>query len=80
MAYPLLSPTHLIIYMPFMFLWLAIYSLPTIVASLRSHPKSRSIALVDFLLGWTLVGWVVARIWACTTPQPIMVKSSELPL
>ena len=42
----------------------ALYWLPTLVAGVRRHSNLIAIALVNFLLGWTGVGWVVALIWA----------------
>ncbi|HET9770672.1 MAG TPA: superinfection immunity protein [Acidimicrobiia bacterium] len=39
---------------------LAAYVLPTAVASSRSHHHVGAIAAVNLLLGWTLIGWVVA--------------------
>ncbi|MGS1109146.1 superinfection immunity protein [Achromobacter anxifer] len=43
----------------------ALYFLPSIEGKLREQPNIVSIALVNLLLGWTLVGWVVAMAWAC---------------
>ncbi|VVN21410.1 hypothetical protein PS662_04387 [Pseudomonas fluorescens] len=48
----------------------ALYMLPTIEAWLKSHPNIASIALVNFFLGWTLVGWVVAVVWAFKKAEP----------
>ena len=42
----------------------AIYFLPYIVASARERPDSASIGALDFLLGWTFIGWVIALVWA----------------
>ena len=42
------------------------YFLPSIVASRRGHQHAMAIGLMNFLAGWTLVGWVIALIWACT--------------
>ncbi len=39
---------------------LTVYVLPTIVAYLRKVPNKGSVAVVDVLLGWTLIGWVAA--------------------
>ena len=41
-----------------------LYFLPSIVG----HDKRSflGIFLVNFFLGWTLVGWVIALVWACT--------------
>ena len=40
--------------------------LPAIVAAYRHHRNRVAIGIVNLLLGWTLIGWVVAFIWACT--------------
>jgi hypothetical protein len=43
-----------------------IYFLPTIVAVVRSHHNKLAIGFTNTFLGWTLIGWVVAIIWAGT--------------
>jgi Superinfection immunity protein len=45
---------------------LAIYFLPTGIAMLRNHPNSMAIFLINFLLGWMCLGWIVALIWSVT--------------
>ena len=47
---------------------LGIYFLPTIVAG--RHHNSGAIFLLNLLLGWTFIGWVIALVWACTKPGP----------
>lgn len=42
----------------------AIYLIPTIVAAKRSHPQAWPIFLLNLLLGWTLVFWVLALVWS----------------
>jgi hypothetical protein len=32
----------------------------------RDHRQWLAIVVLDLLLGWTLVGWVAALVWACT--------------
>ncbi len=49
---------------------IAFYFLPGIIASIRGHRQQLAIWIVDILLGWTFIGWVVALVWACTTPDP----------
>lgn len=44
-----------------------IYVLPTIVAYRRHHRQTLAITVLNVVLGWTLLGWVVALVWACTT-------------
>lgn len=43
----------------------AAYFLPLIVAILRKVPNVGSVAVVNFFLGWTFIGWVVAMAMAC---------------
>ncbi len=45
------------------------YFLPTIIAVFRKHPNTAPIVVVNLLLGWLLVGWVVAMAWALTAQQ-----------
>jgi len=48
------------------------YFLPTIIG--REKSDAGFIFLVNLLLGWTVVGWIVACIWACaadTRPVPV---------
>jgi hypothetical protein len=42
-----------------------LYLLPTAIAFSRGHKDTGPIFLVDLFLGWSLVGWVVALVWAC---------------
>lgn len=48
----------------------ALYFLPTFEAWNKGHPNLTSIALVNFFLGWSLIGWVVAIVWAFKRPEP----------
>ena len=43
-----------------------LYFFPTIMASLRQHNNVEAIGALNFLLGWTMLGWIIAFIWACT--------------
>ena len=50
---------------------LSSYFLPTIIARTRSARRPATIFAVNLLLGWTVVGWVTALIWAMSQhPQP----------
>lgn len=49
---------------------IALYFSPAIVAATRNHPNRMSISLLNLFLGWTLVGWVGALIWAYSSPSP----------
>lgn len=41
-----------------------VYLVPTIIAQRYRHPKQPAILMLNMALGWTIVGWVVAFIWA----------------
>ena len=42
------------------------YFLPTIVAGARAHVNTLAIFVLNLLLGWTLLFWLAALIWAFT--------------
>lgn len=46
---------------------IALYFLPVIVAQSRRHKNLDAIVVLDVLLGWTLVGWVITLVWAFTS-------------
>jgi Superinfection immunity protein len=41
------------------------YFMPAIIALLRDKRGAGGVALVNFILGWTVIGWFVAFIWSC---------------
>ena len=51
----------------FFLLSLAFYFLPTLIASLRSTASTGLVFMINLLLGWTLVGWIVALVMACAS-------------
>jgi hypothetical protein len=53
------------------------YFLPTIIAILRKKTNVPAILLVNFLLGWTVVGWIVALVWAVSTERVDQVASAQ---
>lgn len=44
---------------------IVLYWVPTIVGARRRVPNMGSVAVINGLLGWTFVGWVVALAMAC---------------
>ncbi len=42
----------------------AVYFLPTLIAFLRQHKNKLAIFLLNLLLGWTVLGWVVSLVWS----------------
>lgn len=41
-----------------------VYFLPTLIAFLRQHKNKLAIFLLNLLLGWTVLGWVVSLVWS----------------
>src|SRR5438309_3950809 len=53
-----------------------LYFLPSIIAFSR-HQQEGMVFVINFFLGWTLVGWVVAlAIAAGTKSQPMVIQQS----
>ena len=55
-----------------------LYFLPSIIG----HRKQAftGIFLVNLLLGWTVIGWIVALIWACTADgHPVYAVAGPAP-
>ena len=44
----------------------ALYFIPAIIAIRRVHHNAIAITAVNFLLGWNIIGWILALVWACT--------------
>jgi hypothetical protein len=53
---------------------LVLYFAPTLAALGRSHRQALAIGLLNLFLGWTVVGWVAAIVWAVTNPPaPVVI-------
>lgn len=44
----------------------AFYFAPAAVAYSRKHKSAGAILVLNMLLGWTLLGWILAAVWAHT--------------
>lgn len=42
------------------------YFIPSIVAWNRGHQNTAAIVVLNLLLGWSFIGWVVALVWSFT--------------
>jgi drug/metabolite transporter (DMT)-like permease len=51
------------------FIAAVIYLAPSIVARQRHAPNAGSVVVVNVLLGWTVIGWVVALAMAYRDPR-----------
>lgn len=48
---------------------IVLYFIPTIAA--HKHRQSSAIFILNLLLGWTVIGWILALVWAATkTDKP----------
>jgi len=54
------STTTVILLMLVLFLYL----LPTLIAYGREHLHRQDIAVINILIGWTLIGWIIVFLWA----------------
>ena len=54
-----------------------LYFTPAITAGLGHHPDSVAIVVLNFTLGWTLIGWIVAMVWACQPGVPQAAQDRE---
>ncbi len=68
--------THLLpaFFLHFIGFGFVMYFLPSIIALARSKRDIAGIILLNFFLGWTMIGWVVALIWAVKTDVPAVVR------
>ena len=59
---------------------IGMYFLPTIVAVVAHRRNAVLVAIVNTLLGWSFVGWIVALVMAVTRdPQPQVVLINQAP-
>ena len=50
---------------------LVVYFIPTIIALFRASALNWvGIFLLNLFFGWTVIGWILALIWALTTNSP----------
>mgnify|MGYP000001648643 CR=1 FL=1 len=50
-----------------------VYFLPALIASNRKHPSRGGVWVLNLFLGWTVLGWIIALIWAASgesRPKP----------
>ncbi len=52
--------------MEFALIPLLLYFLPWLIALIRGHHNAGAIFVLNFLLGWTFIGWLFAFIWSFT--------------
>jgi len=62
-------------FFPFFGFGFVMYFLPTLIAFVREKRDKGPILLVNFLLGWSVIGWVVCLVWALRADPVVYVRS-----
>jgi Superinfection immunity protein len=63
---PTAGVAGLVVFISLLIVGFIIYFMPTGIALLRSHPNAAAIMVVNLLLGWLCIGWIVALVWSLT--------------
>jgi len=45
-------------------IFIVMYFVPAFVAYKKKHKNKESIFMLNYLVGWTFIGWVFALVWA----------------
>jgi hypothetical protein len=53
---------------------IVLYFLPAILAFGRSKRDAGAIFVLNFFLGWTAIGWVIAFVWALRQDAAVVVR------
>ena len=67
----------LLLWLSLTLIGLFIYFIPTILAYDHNHSKHKAILVMNILLGWTVIGWALAIIWACTEKNKSAVEKEN---
>ncbi len=51
-----------------------LYFLPSILAFGRNNRDAGAILVLNFFLGWTAIGWVIALVWALKQDVPAVIR------
>lgn len=54
-----------------------LYFVPTMNAYQRRHPSREAIGVLNFLTGWTFMGWVIAMVWSCNAAAKVAVPVAQ---
>jgi hypothetical protein len=61
-------------FFPFFGFPFVMYFLPSIIALLKSKRDTLAIFLLNFFLGWTVIGWIIALVWAAKHDAPVVAR------
>ena len=55
--------------MGFVIFGMGLYFIPTAVADYRKRKNFKAIFALNLVGGWTVIGWIVALVWALTDEE-----------
>jgi hypothetical protein len=61
-------------FFPFFGIGFVMYFLPTIIALIKSKRDAVAILLLNLFLGWSVIGWIIALVWAAKNDVPAVVR------
>ena len=67
--------------MHFILFMVLMYWLPTVIAIVRHAPSVLGIAVFNFFLGWTGIGWLIALVWALAAqnrPHIVIIENGRV--
>jgi len=67
----------MVIFLGFFALFALAYFIPTWLAFSKRHPARWLIFLVNLLLGGTVLGWLIALIWACSEGDSVPAEHAQ---
>ena len=62
------------LFFPFFGLGFFMYFLPSIIALARSKHDILAIFLLNLFLGWSVIGWIVALVWAAKHDHVVVLR------
>lgn len=66
---------EVLIFLILLVLGLLFYFIPALVAQNNNHPQTVAIFALNLVLGWTLLGWIAALVWACIKSEEKEIKT-----
>ncbi len=63
-----------VLFLPIFGFGFLLYFLPTIIAFASNKRDTTSILLLNFFLGWTAIGWIIALVWAVKQDVPAVAR------
>lgn len=46
-----------------------LYFTPYLIANSKNHPQETAIFVLNLFAGWTIIAWIIALVWACTSAK-----------